>query len=50
MKGAIYMKNPTLGFLNFVVVDLAFRGKRYAEKMVQYAVDDMIKRGTKKSR
>jgi ribosomal protein S18 acetylase RimI-like enzyme len=45
---AYYMKNPTLGFLNFVVVDPAFRGKQYAEKMVQYAVDDMIKRGAKK--
>ena len=45
---AYYMKNPTLGFLNFVLVDPEFRGKRYAERMVQYAVDDMIKRGAKK--
>ncbi len=45
---AYYMKSPTLGFLNFVVVDPAFRGKRYAEQMVQHAVDDMIKRGAKK--
>jgi len=45
---AYYMKNPTLGFLNFVLVDPKFRGKRYAEQMVRYAVDDMIKRGAKK--
>ena len=45
---AYYMKSPTLGFLNFVVVDPVFRGKRYAEQMVQHAVDDMIKRGAKK--
>lgn len=45
---AYYMKSPTLGFLNFVLVDSHYRGKGYAEKLVLYAVDDMIQRGAKK--
>ncbi len=43
-----YMKNPTLGFVNFVAVNPEFRGKGYAAQMVQYAVDDMFRRGAKK--
>lgn len=43
-----YMKSPQEGFLNFVAVNEEYRGKGYAQKMAQVAVDDMIKRGAKK--
>lgn len=45
---AYYLKNPTVAFLNFVIVDPVFRGKGYADRLVKYAVDDMIRRGVKK--
>ena len=45
---AWYLKKPMEGFLNFVVVNPEFRGKRYAEKLVQYALDEMKKEGVQK--
>lgn len=45
---AWYLKSPTLAFLNFVVVDPAFRGKRYAEKLVRHAMEAMVQKGVQK--
>ncbi len=45
---AWYLKNSTLAFLNFVLVDPAFRGKRYAEKLVRHAMAAMTQKGVQK--
>lgn len=45
---AYYMKNDKLGYLNFVDINPEYRGKRYAEKLVRYAMDDMKTMGAKK--
>ncbi|CAN5159630.1 hypothetical protein BH09DEP1_BH09DEP1_4290 [soil metagenome] len=42
---AYYMKNFFLGQLLFVGVNPDFRGKGYAQKLMQYAIDDMKKQG-----
>ena len=44
---AYYMKTRTSGFLLFVAVDNAHRGKKYGEYLVRYAIDKMIKLGAK---
>ncbi len=43
-----YMKDAHNGFLNFVDVNPEYRSKGYAAKLVQYAMDAMIKNGAKK--
>jgi ribosomal protein S18 acetylase RimI-like enzyme len=45
---AWYLKSPTVGFLNFVVVNPEFRGKRYAEKLVRHALNAMKQQGVQK--
>ncbi len=45
---AWFMKNADVGFLNFLDVNPEYRGKGYAEKLVRYAMDQMIKGGAKK--
>ncbi len=43
-----YKKSPTEWKLNFIAVDSKFRGKGYAQKLMQYALDDMKRMGAKK--
>ena len=38
---AYYKKKPQEGFILFVAVKEEFRGKRYAEKLMDYAMDDL---------
>lgn len=38
---AYYMKNAQVGFLNFVDINPDFRGKRYAQQLVRYAINAM---------
>lgn len=38
---AYYKKKPQEGFILFVAVKEGFRGKRYAEKLINYAMDDL---------
>jgi ribosomal protein S18 acetylase RimI-like enzyme len=45
---AYYMKNNKLGFLNFVDINPEFRGKRYAEQLVRYAINDMKSMGAQR--
>ncbi len=45
---AWYMKDQKTGFLNFVDVNPEYRGKGHAEKLLRYAMDEMIKEGAKK--
>ncbi len=45
---AWYMMDRETGFLNFLDVNPEYRGKGYAEKLLRYAMDDMIKKGAKK--
>lgn len=40
-----YMKTNTLGFLNFLAIKPEFRGKRYADQLMRYAIDDMKRMG-----
>ena len=43
-----YMKNKEDGFLNFVDVKPEFRGKGYAQQLVQFALKDFKKMGAKR--
>jgi ribosomal protein S18 acetylase RimI-like enzyme len=45
---AWYMKSSDVGFLNFLDVNPEYRGKGYAEKLLRYGMDQMIKAGAKK--
>ncbi|NBP00616.1 MAG: GNAT family N-acetyltransferase [Proteobacteria bacterium] len=45
--GAYYMKNSFEGTILFIDIDQAFRGKRYAEKLVKYAEQDLKGMGAK---
>jgi len=38
---AYYMKTPEFGFLLFLAVNPEFRGKKYAEKLLKYALEQM---------
>jgi ribosomal protein S18 acetylase RimI-like enzyme len=42
---AYYKENFYKGFIWFVVVDEAYRGRGYAQKLVNYALDDLKKQG-----
>lgn len=42
---AYYMKNFFIGQLLFLAVKPEFRGKGHAQKLMQYAIDDMKKQG-----
>lgn len=42
---AYYKKKPTEGFILFVAVKEEFRGKRYAEQLMDYALDDLRLQG-----
>jgi ribosomal protein S18 acetylase RimI-like enzyme len=44
---AYYKKKPQEGFILFVAVKEEFRGKRYAEKLIHYAINDMKEQGVK---
>lgn len=44
---AYYMKYPTLGSILFVAVNPEFRGKRYGEQLVHYALKDLKSQGAK---
>jgi ribosomal protein S18 acetylase RimI-like enzyme len=43
-----YMKNDQEGFFNFLDVNPAYRGKGYAEKLANYAINDMISKGARR--
>lgn len=43
-----YMLSPGLGRIQFVAVRPEFRGKRYGEKLTEYALNDLKKMGAKK--
>jgi ribosomal protein S18 acetylase RimI-like enzyme len=45
--GAYYMKHSFEGAILFIDIDKNFRGKRYAEKLVTYAEQDLKKMGAK---
>lgn len=42
---AYYLKSPSEGSILFIEVDKAYRGKRYAEKLVRYATQDLQRLG-----
>ena len=42
---AYYMKNFFIGQLLFLAVKPEFRGKGYAQKLMQYAIEDLKKQG-----
>ncbi len=44
---AYYLKKPTEGQLLFLAVRPEFRGKRYGEQLINYALADLKKRGAK---
>jgi len=44
---AYYKKKPQEGFILFVAVKEHFRGKRYAEKLMDYAMDDLKAQGAR---
>lgn len=44
---AYYKKKPQEGFILFVAVKEEFRGKRYAEQLTNYAINDMREQGAK---
>lgn len=44
---AYYKKRPAEGFILFVAVDEAFRGKRYGEQLVNYAMADLKRQGAR---
>ena len=45
-----YMKTSDLGFLLFLAVDPEFRGKGYGDTLTRYALNDLIRMGTKRIR
>lgn len=45
--GTYYMQSPAIGDILFIAVDKDFRGKRYAEKLVNACIDDLKKMGAK---
>lgn len=45
---AWYMKSADVGFLNFLDVNPEYRGKGYAETLLRYGMDQMLKAGAKK--
>lgn len=45
--GTYYMQSAVLGDILFIAVDKDFRGKRYAEKLVNYCIADLKKMGAK---
>lgn len=45
---AYYKKSSTEWKFNFIALEHAFRGKGFAQKLMQYAVDDMKRMGAKK--
>lgn len=47
---AYYMKTSDLGFLLFLAVDPEFRGKGYGDTLTRYALNDLIRMGTKRIR
>lgn len=44
---AYYKKSDDTWFFNFLAIKPEFRGKKYASKLVEYALDDMKSRGAK---
>ena len=42
---AYYMKTKTIGFINFIAIKPAFRGKRYADILMRDALDGLINMG-----
>lgn len=40
-----YMDTPTIGDILFLVVDEQFRGKRYGQKLLEYAINDLVSMG-----
>lgn len=44
---AYYPKTKDTWFFNFLAIKPEFRGKRYADKLMQYALDDMKAKGAK---
>jgi len=45
--GTYYMRNAAHGEVLFIAIDNAFRGKHYAEKLVNYAINDLRAMGAK---
>jgi len=45
--GTYYMLNNVAARIQFIAVDEAFRGNRYAEKLVNYALSDLKKSGAR---
>ena len=44
---AYYMKMATTGLILFIAVEPEFRGKRYGEQLMRYALDDLVHLGAK---
>lgn len=45
---AYYLKSSNVAFLNFVDINPEFRGKGFAKKLIQHALEQMKARGIKK--
>jgi len=45
--GTYYLLNSVVGRIQFIAVDKEFRGKRYAQKLVNFAVNALKKMGAK---
>ncbi len=43
-----YMGKPTVGRVLYVVVDESYRGKRYGQKLLEYAMSDLKKMGARR--
>jgi len=40
-----YMKSPVLGFVLYLAVDEQFRGRRFSDRLMKQAIDDLVSRG-----
>lgn len=45
--GSYHMKNSYDGFVHFLYIDKQFRGRGYAPKLMQYMLDQLVKKGAK---
>ena len=47
---AYHMRSAALGFVLFIAIKPEFRGKRYGQQLMRYAVDDLTRKGAVKIR
>jgi ribosomal protein S18 acetylase RimI-like enzyme len=45
---SFYMKKPTVGLVLYLLVDETYRGKRYGQKLLEFAIAELKKMGARK--